>query len=468
MRALLSRIVLVLATMCGLVIVPFSEPGAAAPTAGRLFMLGDSIFAAMSPATTDAAQRVIGANGWAVTLDAAVNRTTAQGIDIVRARRGDLGDVVVIQLGNNDGGNRALYTERVRTMMDELRDVPIVYWTTMRTTRANNVIANSVIREVARTRSNMRILDWDAYSSAQRSWFQPDDLHLTADGATAFAEMILQAIDDRPLPGCGPNTNPPSVPDDESVDGYWLLDSSGRVWPYGRAASYGDLVGRNAGRPVAMQATASGAGYWIVTERGIVHGFGDALVSGDMSAARLNGPVRRIEAAAAHTGYWLVGDDGGVFTFGNADFFGSMGGQRLNAPVISLAGTASGAGYWLVAADGGVFTFGDAAFLGSTGSMRLNRPIVSMAVAPSGSGYWLYGADGGVFTFGSASFHGSVPGLGLCDVPATVAMRSTRSGRGYYVAANDGTVFPFGDAPTLGERPTLSTGVSVVDLAVKR
>jgi lysophospholipase L1-like esterase len=463
----LTRLVVTFAVLCALVSAPATT--GAAPGASHVFLLGDSIFAAMAPEYTNAAQRVIGANDWAVTLDAAPGRTTAQGIDVVRARRSELGDIVVVQLGNNDGGNRAIYTERVLTMMDELRDVPLVYWTTMRSTRPDNAVANSVIRDIARTRTNMRILDWDAHSLSQRSWFGTDDLHLTADGANAFARLILQTIDDAPLPDCGADTNPPSAPNDDAVGGYWLLDSTGRIWPFGRAVSYGDLTSRGvAGRPVSMQATASGLGYWIVTEAGAVHGFGDALVSGDMSTTRLNGAVRRIEAAAAHTGYWLVGADGGVFTFGDAAFHGSMGGQRINAPVISLAGTASGAGYWLVAADGGVFSFGDAAFHGSTGSMRLNRPIVSMTVAPSGSGYWLYGGDGGVFTFGDASFHGSVPGLGLCDAPRTVAMRASGTGLGYYVAAADGRVFAFGDAPSLGDRPAMTGGAAVVDMAVMR
>ena len=147
--------------------------------------------------------------------------------------------------------------------------------------------------------------------------------------------------------------------------------------------------------------------------------------------------------------------DGGVFTFGAASFMGSMGGRRLNAPVLSMSSSPAGDGYWLVAGDGGVFTFGRSRFMGSTGDLRLNAPVIDMAVHPDGRGYWLYARDGGVFTFGANAFHGSVPGMGLCRLPVTVAMRPTATGNGYWIVTSRGWVIPFGDAvrPRRGSDP---------------
>jgi hypothetical protein len=38
------------------------------------------------------------------------------------------------------------------------------------------------------------LLDWVAYSAGRSSWFQPDGLHLTFDGAAAFARLLRQAL----------------------------------------------------------------------------------------------------------------------------------------------------------------------------------------------------------------------------------------------------------------------------------
>jgi hypothetical protein len=38
------------------------------------------------------------------------------------------------------------------------------------------------------------LLDWVAYSAGHPDWFQPDGLHLTFPGATAFARLLRQAL----------------------------------------------------------------------------------------------------------------------------------------------------------------------------------------------------------------------------------------------------------------------------------
>ena len=158
---------------------------------------------------------------------------------------------------------------------------------------------------------------------------------------------------------------------------------------------------------VAIAATPDGGGYWVASSTGGVYPFGDAHSYGSMAGTALNAPVVGMAATPSGQGYWLVASDGGIFSFGNASFFGSTGGLRLNAPIVGMAATPTGRGYWLVAADGGIFSYGDASFFGSTGSIQLNEPIDGMAAGPGGGGYWLVAADGGIFNFGSAAFDGS-------------------------------------------------------------
>ena len=310
-----------------------------------------------------------------------------------------------------------------------------------------------------------------------------DGLHLNATGAAAMAKLVRSTIEDiysglrrrdraaRALSTvyrfdavCFTATAPPGAPSTASGRGYWLLDSAGHVFGFG-APNLGDLTTlKITTPPVSIQSTPSGEGYWIVDQKGRVYAFGDTVKKGDMSGQTLNGPVRRLEPTPSGVGYWLLASDGGVFSFG-VPFFGSAGARPPNAAVISMASTASGGGYLMVTARGEVLPFGDAKSEGDTKALQLAAPVISLALGASGRGYWLYARDGGVFSFG-VPFHGSVPGLGLCTVPKTVALRATDTGNGYWIVTDHGKVYPFGDAKSYGDSPSLA-GATVIDMAVR-
>jgi hypothetical protein len=270
-----------------------------------------------------------------------------------------------------------------------------------------------------------------------------------------------------PAGHCRASSNPPSHPATSSSRGYWVLGADGAVYALKGAPFHGSAVGRIRGTAVALADTRSGNGYYALDNSGHIFPFGDARSFGSMAGAHLNRPIIALAPTPSGRGYWLLGSDGGVFSFGDARFFGSTGNVRLNAPIISIAATRSGHGYWLLASDGGVFSFGDARFHGSTGNLHLNGHVISMAAAPSGLGYWLVASDGGIFSFG-VPFYGSIPGLGLCQAPPGVQIRPSRTGRGYFVLASTGGVFGFGDALAGASTPRLGGFSLAVDLAVRR
>jgi hypothetical protein len=219
---------------------------------------------------------------------------------------------------------------------------------------------------------------------------------------------------------CARDTNPPSLPGDRNVEGYWQLGADGSITTLGDAPFHG------AGSPFAAgMATALGGGYRTATTNGMVTSFGGAPDLGDLRAT------------------------------------------KLSADIVGMAATAKGDGFWLLGGDGGVFTFGTARFFGSTGGMRLNQPVVGMAPTPSGKGYWLVARDGGIFAFGDAPWLGSVPGTGACGAIEAVAIAPTTTGLGYAVQTTDGRVWSFGDAPEV-EATAPASGVRVVDFAMLR
>jgi hypothetical protein len=190
--------------------------------------------------------------------------------------------------------------------------------------------------------------------------------------------------------------------------GYWILDSQGRIHPFGDAGHFGDVIPARLGageEPASLSATPSGAGYWVFTNRGRALAFGDAAFLGDMTGTTLNGPVLDSVATPSGHGYYMVASDGGIFAFGDARFAGSMGGKQLHQPIVGITPSQSDTGYWLIASDGGVFAF-DAPFRGSMGGRRLNRPVRGMV--RYGDGYLMVAEDGGIFTFSDRLFTGSL------------------------------------------------------------
>jgi hypothetical protein len=255
----------------------------------------------------------------------------------------------------------------------------------------------------------------------------------------------------------GPTTTPPppstptayshsagsrlaSTPDGK---GWWVLNASGSVSPYGTAKGYGGYTtGKGKQVPVAIAATPDGLGYWLVSANGTVRTFGDAKPYGSPASLHLAKPIVGITSTPDGKGYWLVASDGGVFNYGDAHFYGSTGAIHLAKPIVGLATTADGKGYWFVASDGGVFNYGDAHFYGSTGATHLAKPIVGVASTPDGKGYWLITSGGGVFNKGDAHSYGSEGGKKQAH--PIVGLIASSSGTSYAIVNSAGaaTTFP--------------------------
>ena len=149
-------------------------------------MLGDSVMLGSKAATEKELA------GWDLTFDAAVNRSTLAGAQIATARRSEIHDIIVIQLGTNDGGNPTTYASRVDAVMKALDGVPYVVWLTIHEARPYYKSDNDVLRQKATQYPNMRVADWNAVANATPGGMVSDGLHLNATGAAGDGQARAQ------------------------------------------------------------------------------------------------------------------------------------------------------------------------------------------------------------------------------------------------------------------------------------
>ncbi|MCA1841628.1 MAG: metallophosphoesterase [Actinobacteria bacterium] len=263
------------------------------------------------------------------------------------------------------------------------------------------------------------------------------------------------------VPG-GPAPTGPQSPEPlpAAAPGYWMLGSTGTVYPFGSAAGLGD--GAPGVAAVDLEPTPTGQGYWLLEKDGTVRSYGDAAALGNVAMGQLSPgeAVASLSATPSGGGYWVFTNRGRALPFGDAPFLGDVSGLRLNGPVLGSIGTPSGAGYYMVASDGGIFAFGDARFGGSMGGQHLNAPVQSLVPTRTGGGYWLVASDGGIFAFGGAPFRGSMGAQKL----ARPVVGMVRYSDGYLMVGADGGIFDFSSAPflgSLGDHPPAAPIVSV-------
>jgi hypothetical protein len=158
-----------------------TAPPADAPAPpGRVTAVGDSVMVGAAGEL----ERAIGDP----TIDAEVGRQAPAVIDILRKRRaaGQLGDVVVIHIGNNGTFNSDQFDE----MMRVLADVRRVFFVNVKVPRSWEQSNNAVLAEGVQRYPNTVLVDWHAASADRPEFFADDGYHLQIDGQRAYADLI--------------------------------------------------------------------------------------------------------------------------------------------------------------------------------------------------------------------------------------------------------------------------------------
>ena len=122
-----------------------------------------------------------------------------EGLALIRKLRDEdhLPKLVVVALGSNGSVTRANIHDAL-DLVGKKRTLGLV---TPRETGGGSSSDADVVRSEAKKHSNrIELLDWVDYSSGHSGWFQPDGLHLTFEGAAAFADLLKKPLKDLPKP----------------------------------------------------------------------------------------------------------------------------------------------------------------------------------------------------------------------------------------------------------------------------
>ena len=104
-------------------------------------------------------------------------------VDVIKRLGAAVGPTVVIAVGYNDFEDR--YASEIDDTLAALdaASVKRIFWLTMRAAHHPYINMNDEINAAAANRSNMSVIDWNAYSRNHPDWFQADGIHLLSPGS---------------------------------------------------------------------------------------------------------------------------------------------------------------------------------------------------------------------------------------------------------------------------------------------
>jgi len=169
---------------------------------GPASALGDSVMLGARAALEEAIP--------GVGVDASVSRMPGAFTGRVKKlnRAGSLANVVIVHPATNG----VLPEEILRDILNPLRDYERVVLVNAAVPRSWEKQNNAVIRDVAPDFPNVVVADWNAAADGNRNYFVSDGIHLTRQGAKAYASLIAEAAG---LTGAE-NSTPGSPPEPES------------------------------------------------------------------------------------------------------------------------------------------------------------------------------------------------------------------------------------------------------------
>jgi hypothetical protein len=209
-RAGLGALVLAGQLAVAVIVLAASEVTAQTATPLRVSMYGDSVMLGARD------QLLAQFAGHDVSVDAVEDRSLLGSIGILRAAGPALGDVVVLDLGYNDGDDPATFRGRIDDAMSALTGVRRVLWLNQREWRAGRAGMNAELVAAVSRYPNLEVLDWNAEVVAHPDAVYGDGIHLTPAGQSAMATLVRRRFDAY-VASTAPTTTAPPPPTTATV-----------------------------------------------------------------------------------------------------------------------------------------------------------------------------------------------------------------------------------------------------------
>jgi hypothetical protein len=167
-------------------------PDAEASLSHRLLVNGDSLAVGTQPYLP----RELG--GWRVVQSVAVSRHAPEGAEVMRAYGRALPRVIHVSLGTNDDP-RAVSSFRaaIRAVMEAAGPHRCVVWTNVvRPAVQGTSYAgyNHVLAKEARSRDQLRLVNWARLVRRNPQWLTGDGVHVSAEGYQARAHAVARSV----------------------------------------------------------------------------------------------------------------------------------------------------------------------------------------------------------------------------------------------------------------------------------
>lgn len=153
---------------------------------GHVTAIGDSVM--LGAATT--LQQTLGPER--TYIFAEVSLQFGAGVDRIQQLRaaGELGEEVVVQLGNNG----TVDPDDFARMLESLRDAKKVVVLNVRVPRPWEGQVNEVLAEGVKRYRNAVLVDWNAAGNAHPEFFWDDGIHLRPEGAQFYARLVAEQV----------------------------------------------------------------------------------------------------------------------------------------------------------------------------------------------------------------------------------------------------------------------------------
>ena len=194
-------------TALALAALAAAAPAAPAQTTPRpVYVIGDSVMLGAQEAVVAALAPT------PATVDAQESRSLLGAISLLQQHRAEMGDVVVVALGTNDGTDPVEFAHRIDLAMGVLEGVPHVLWVNQRDFEPGRAELNAQLVAATARYPTLRVLDWNAVVDANPGDVGPDGIHLTEPGKAAMATLVADGVREALAPPPPTTTTPPPAP----------------------------------------------------------------------------------------------------------------------------------------------------------------------------------------------------------------------------------------------------------------